>query len=75
MNAPFGIIIGPSRSGKTTAVMALCNRFWEGVLYYEIDEPNSFVSDLSREIGMKIAPQYFPGLDTRVRIPEVHALL
>ena len=58
-NAPFGIIIGPSGSGKTTAVTALCNRFWEGVLYYEIDEPNSFVSDLSREIGMKIAPITF----------------
>ena len=56
---PFGVIIGPSGSGKTTAVTALCNRFSEGVLYYEIDEPNSFVSGLSREIGLKIAPSTF----------------
>jgi len=52
----FGIIIGPSRSGKTYMVMELCNKSPEGVLYHEISMPDKFVTDLSKDIGMKISP-------------------
>ena len=52
----FSIIIGHSGSGKTQAVRELCNKFPQGILYFEICEPNMFVRSLSQEIGMKLVP-------------------
>ena len=52
----FGVIIGPSGNGKTFTMRELCNRFPEGVLYYHITSPESFVSGLSKEIRMKSMP-------------------
>ena len=52
----FGVVIGPSGSGKTSIITELCNKNPQGVLYYEVRQPNSFVNGLSREIGMKITP-------------------
>ena len=49
----FGVVIGPSGSGKTSAIRNLCSRHPEGILYYEISEPSSFVTNLSKELGMK----------------------
>ena len=52
----FGVVIGPSGSGKTTAIRQMCNSRPQGVLYYKIGEPDTFVSALSKEIGMKTSP-------------------
>ena len=56
----FGLIVGPSGSGKTHAVREFCNKFPEGVLYYEIGEPDGFVQRLSEEINpFDLALSYF----------------
>ena len=52
----FGVIIGPSGTGKTSAVRELCNNNPHGVLYFEIKEPNSFVKQLSKELEIKTSP-------------------
>ena len=52
----FGVVIGPSGSGKTCVITELCNKFPEGTLYYEVREPSTVVSGLSKEINMKTAP-------------------
>ena len=49
----FCFIIGPSGSGKTHAVRELCNKYPNGVLYYEITNPHALVAGISKEIGMK----------------------
>ena len=53
----FGVVIGPSGSGKTSAIRNLCSRHPEGVLYHEISKPSSFVTNLSKELGMKTDPE------------------
>ena len=55
----FGVVIGPSGCGKTSALRAMCNKHPQGVFYYEIDEPDNFISVLSEEIGMKTSPTTF----------------
>ena len=52
----FGLVIGPSGSGKSYAIKDFCNQFPEGMIYHEIVEPSSFVTSLSKELGMKTAP-------------------
>ena len=52
----FGAIMEPSGSGKTYAVRSLCNLFPQGVLYYEVKVPGSFVEGLSKEVAMKTSP-------------------
>ena len=55
----FGVVIGPSGSGKTSAIQDMCCKYPEGALYYEIGEPDNFISALSKEIGMKTLPTTF----------------
>lgn len=55
----FGVVIGPSGSGKTHIVTKLCNENHEGVIYYEILIPNSFLLGVSEAIGMKTRPATF----------------
>jgi len=38
----FGIIVGRTGTGKTTTVQKLCNKYPEGVLYYELLVPAAF---------------------------------
>lgn len=52
----FGVVVGPSGTGKTVAVKNLCQQFPEGVLYHEISQPECFVQALAEEIGMKTKP-------------------
>ena len=42
----FRIVLGPSGSGKTSTVRQLCNLHPQGMLYYEISEPDTFISTL-----------------------------
>ena len=55
----FGVVIGPSGSGKMSAIRDMCCKYPEGALYYKIGEPNNFISALSKEIGMKTSPTTF----------------
>lgn len=52
----FGVIDGPLGTGKRYAMRKVCNEFPEGMLYYEVVEPYTFVSGLGQEIGMKFVP-------------------
>ena len=52
----FGLIVGPTGSGKTALVTKECNRFPKGVLYYNVCEPEMFTKKLAEEIGMKVGP-------------------
>ena len=52
----FGLIVGPTGTGKTVLVTNLCNSYPEGVLYYEVREPKALATGLARAVSMKIAP-------------------
>ena len=54
----FGLIVGPSGTGKTTIVRDLCERLPKGVLYHEARGfgREQFVQSLAEEVGMKIRP-------------------
>ena len=52
----FGLIIGPTGTGKTCLVTNLCNKFPKGVIYYEVVEPKTFSVNLSKALSMKTAP-------------------
>ena len=55
-NAPlFGIIVGPSGTGKSVLMTYLCSKL-PGVLYLEVGESSAFPFDLAKEIGMKTEP-------------------
>ena len=55
----FGVIVGPTGTGKTEIVRTMCNKIPEGVLYHEVVESKSFTENLARELNMKIAPSNF----------------
>ena len=52
----FGLIVGPTGTGKTAVVTNLCNIYPKGVLYFEITEPKTFSTGLAKSLAMKIAP-------------------
>lgn len=52
----FGIILGPSGTGKTTIVSNLCKKYPEGVIYVEITEPLRFPTQLAARMGMRLGP-------------------
>ena len=52
----FGLLVGPSGTGKTVAITHLCNKFPEGVVYCEVREPFAFPATLATEVGMKLNP-------------------
>ena len=50
----FGILVGPSGTGKTVAITHLCNEFPQGIMYCEVREPLAFPATLATEVGMKL---------------------
>jgi hypothetical protein len=51
----FGVVHGPSGTGKTYLTRLACNQDpMAGVLYYEIADPSFFPERLARKIGMKL---------------------
>ena len=50
----FGLMVGPTGTGKTATITCACNKFPKGVLYTKVFEPNVFDRDLAKEISMKI---------------------
>ena len=52
----FGLLVGPSGTGKTVAITYLCNKFPKGAMYCEVREPFAFPETLATEVGMKLDP-------------------
>ena len=52
----FGLIVGPTGTGKTALVTKECNTCPEGVLYYNVCEPKVFAHELAEAVGMKVGP-------------------
>ena len=52
----FGIVIGPSGTGKTMVVRDFCRRYPSGVLYHKVREPTFFADELVREANIKTKP-------------------
>ena len=52
----FGLIVGPTGTGKTTLVRTACAELPGGVLYYNVRETKDFCTELAETVGMKIAP-------------------
>ena len=52
----FGVVIGPTGTGKSALVTSECNKHPGGVLYYNACEPQVFSKRLAEAIGMKIGP-------------------
>ena len=47
----FGVVIGPSGTGKIAMLRKVCRRRLEGVLYYEVFDPVCFAQDLGKRLG------------------------
>ena len=52
----FGVVLGPSGTGKTALVRELCARYPHGVLYHEVFEPRVLTEELTRAAGMIVKP-------------------
>ena len=52
----FGVVIGPTGTGKSALVTSECNKHPGGVLYYNACEPQVFAKELAEAIGMKVGP-------------------
>ena len=52
----FGVVIGPTGTGKSALVTSECNNHPGGVLYYNACEPQVFAKELAEAIRMKIGP-------------------
>ena len=55
-NKQFGVIVGPTGTGKSAVVRNVCNKDPEGTLYVEVTEPGEFVQQLAHELNLKIVP-------------------
>ena len=56
----FGVILGPSGTGKTYATRVACNRDPSFILYYEIYKPRMTAQELSRAAGF-VEEGFFDG--------------
>ena len=52
----FGIVIGPSGTGKTMAIRNFCRLYPSAILYFEVREVNFFAEELAKEAGIKTKP-------------------
>ena len=52
----FGVVIGPSGTGKTALIRKICSSDPKGVLYVEVFDPNYLGKDLGTEVGMVQQP-------------------
>ena len=52
----FGIVIGPSGTGKTMAIRNFCRMYPSGVMYYEVREASFFAEELAEEVGIRTKP-------------------
>ena len=52
----FGVVIGPSGTGKTALIRKICSSDPKGVLYVEVFDPKYLGKDLGTEVGMVQQP-------------------
>ena len=52
----FGVVIGPSGTGKTLLTRKVCRDHPNGVLYMEVFEPLSLTKELAKAVGMVVSP-------------------
>ena len=52
----FGIIVGPTGTGKSAIVRNMCHRFPEGLIYCKVSEPKNFVEHFAEELKLIVAP-------------------
>ena len=50
----FGVVLGPTRTGKSHLASLSCNMYPHGCIYYEICEPLSFPVELAKAINMRL---------------------
>lgn len=50
----FGVVLGPSGTGKTYLTRLVCNLYPSGVLYYEIVLPSYLPEGLAKTVGMRL---------------------
>ena len=52
----YGVIVGPTGTGKTSMIRSMCNKFLNGMLYCEVTEAKKFMRELAVSLNMKISP-------------------
>ena len=52
----FGLVIGPSGTGKTMLTRKVCRDHPNGVLYMEVFDPLSLTEELAKAVGMVVSP-------------------
>jgi hypothetical protein len=50
----FGVVLGPSGTGRTYVTRLACSLYPSGVIYYEIYHPSFLAVNLARVVGMKL---------------------
>ena len=50
-NEKFGLVIGPSGSGKSHAIRAACNIVHSSILYCEVNDPLNTAHELAKTAG------------------------
>ena len=55
----FGVVLGPSGTGKTALTRLVCRRHPVGTIYHEIYDPLSAAEELAKAAGLIISPEYF----------------
>ena len=55
----FGIITGPTGTGKTQSTIAACNVKPEWILYHEITQPMAAAKQLAVKLGIPVTPGIF----------------
>ena len=50
----FGVVLGPSGTGKTYLTMLACSLYPSGVIYHEVYHPSFLAKDLAAAVGMRL---------------------
>lgn len=57
VNRLFGVVIGPSGTGKTLLTRQVCRDNPNGILYVEVFDPLSLTEQLAETAGMSVSPK------------------
>ena len=74
----YGIILGPTGTGKSYVVTKVCHEYHSRVIYYHVMAPKSLPLDLASAVDMKLRPRmfdhlvnrYFPGFENHFILPK-----
>ena len=68
----FGVVLGPSGTGKTYASRAACNERPDYILYHEIISPYSAPEELAKVAGMPVRPSFGDRFFCRFTSSEIY---